>query len=171
MGTTESAREVAGRPPAGPAAPPSGLLDLLSVAAVVLNADGQVVFWSPKAEELFGYTATEALGRFAADLTVHEEHRDEVIKLFAEVMESGSDWAGAFPIRHKNGSTRLVEFRNMRAARRPRRHLRTGPRRGPGRRAAGRAGRRAGRAAGVPVPGRAGHPRPGPAVPRREPGP
>ncbi|MFI2760599.1 SpoIIE family protein phosphatase [Streptomyces echinatus] len=114
MGTTESAREVAGRPPAGPAAPPSGLLDLLSVAAVVLNADGQVVFWSPKAEELFGYTATEALGRFAADLTVHEEHRDEVIKLFAEVMESGSDWAGAFPIRHKNGSTRLVEFRNMR---------------------------------------------------------
>ncbi|MBL1106528.1 SpoIIE family protein phosphatase [Streptomyces sp. 5-8] len=114
MGTTDFSRGVDGRSLTGPAAPPSGLLDLLSVAAVVLNADGQVVFWSSKAEELFGYTAAEALGRYAADLTVHEEHRDAVIKLFAEVMETGTDWAGALPIRHKNGSTRLVEFRNMR---------------------------------------------------------
>ncbi|MEU9987072.1 SpoIIE family protein phosphatase [Streptomyces sp. NPDC048045] len=114
MGTTDSSRAGAGRSAAGPATPPSGLLDLLSVAAVVLNAEGRVVFWSPHAEELFGYTSEEALGEFAAQLTVHEEHQDEVIKLFAEVMESGNDWAGAFPIRHKDGSTRLVEFRNMR---------------------------------------------------------
>jgi PAS domain S-box-containing protein len=114
MGTTDSSPADDGRSRTGPATPPSGLLDLLSVAAVVLNADGQVVFWSPKAEELFGYTATEALGQYAAPLTVHKEHRSKVIKLFAEVMESGTDWAGAFPIRHKDGSTRLVEFRNMR---------------------------------------------------------
>ncbi|MFF5015295.1 SpoIIE family protein phosphatase [Streptomyces sp. NPDC001165] len=114
MGTTDSSRAGDGWSAADRAAPPSGLLDLLSVAAVVLNAKGQVVFWSPKAEELFGYTAAEALGRNAAGLTVHEEHQDEVIKLFAEVMASGTDWAGAFPIRHKDGSTRLVEFRNMR---------------------------------------------------------
>ncbi|MGJ5755910.1 PAS domain S-box-containing protein [Streptomyces puniciscabiei] len=114
MGTTDSSRGRDGWSAAGPAAPPSGLLDLLSVAAVVLNAQGQVVFWSSKAEDLFGYTAAEALGQYAAPLTVHEEHQDAVIQLFAEVMESGSDWAGAFPIRHKDGSTRLVEFRNMR---------------------------------------------------------
>ncbi|MGW3729273.1 PAS domain-containing protein, partial [Streptomyces sp. NPDC000851] len=114
MGKTDSSRAGDGRSVAGPLTPPSGLLDLLSVAAVVLNAQGQVVFWSSKAEELFGYTAGEALGQYAAPLTVHEEHRDEVIRLFAEVMESGTDWAGAFPIRHKDGSTRLVEFRNMR---------------------------------------------------------
>jgi PAS domain S-box-containing protein len=114
MGTMDSFRAGPGRSVTGPAAPPSGLLDLLSIAAVVLNAQGRVVFWSPKAEELFGYTAVEALGQHAARLTVHEEHRDAVIKVFAEVMESGNDWAGAFPIRHKDGSTRLVEFRNMR---------------------------------------------------------
>ncbi|MEU6769840.1 SpoIIE family protein phosphatase [Streptomyces sp. NPDC046759] len=113
MGTTDS-RAGHGRSVGGPAAPPSGLLDLLSVAAVVLNPQGRVVFWSPKAEELFGYTAAEALGQHAARLTVHEEHRDAVTKLFAEIMESGTDWAGVFPIRHKDGSTRLVEFRNMR---------------------------------------------------------
>ncbi|MGW7381311.1 SpoIIE family protein phosphatase [Streptomyces sp. NPDC054794] len=114
MGTTDSSRAGMSRPAVGPASPPSGLLDLLSVAAVVLNTEGRVVFWSPQAEELFGYTSAEALGEHAALLTVHEEHQDEVVKLFAEVMESGEDWAGAFPVRHKDGSTRLVEFRNMR---------------------------------------------------------
>ncbi|MFF8908209.1 SpoIIE family protein phosphatase [Streptomyces olivaceoviridis] len=114
MGGTDVSRPGRGRPVAGAGASPTGLLDLLSVAAVVLDTNGRVVFWSPQAEELFGYTADEALGRFAARLLVHEEHWDEVITLFAEVMESGTDWAGAFPIRHKDGSTRLVEFRNMR---------------------------------------------------------
>ncbi|MFE3885156.1 SpoIIE family protein phosphatase [Streptomyces lydicus] len=98
------------------AGPPqrSGLLDLLGVAAVVLDADGHIVLWSPQAEELFGYTAKEALGQYAGRLLVHEQHLDLVIRLFAEVMGTGSSWAGAFPIRHKDGGTRLVEFRNTR---------------------------------------------------------
>ncbi|MET7663451.1 SpoIIE family protein phosphatase [Streptomyces sp. NPDC005356] len=96
------------------AAPPGGLLDLLNVAAVVLDDSGRIVFWSPQADEVFGYAAEEALGRYAARLLVHEEQRDLVIRLFAEVMGTGESWAGAFPIRHKDGSTRLVEFRNMR---------------------------------------------------------
>ncbi|MCX5126358.1 SpoIIE family protein phosphatase [Streptomyces sp. NBC_00347] len=94
--------------------PPGGLLDLLSVAAVVLDTRGRIVFWSPQADEVFGYTAEEALGKPAAHLLVRGEHEDLVTKLFAEVMSTGASWAGAFPIRHKDGSTRLVEFRNMR---------------------------------------------------------
>jgi PAS domain S-box-containing protein len=93
---------------------PRGLLEVLSVAAVVLDSGGRIVFWSPQAEELFGYTAEEALGQYAARLLVHEEHLDLVIQLFEEVMGTGRNWAGAFPIRHKDGSTRLVEFRYMR---------------------------------------------------------
>lgn len=98
---------------AGPT-PPGGLLDVLSVAAVVLDGQGRIVFWSPQADQVFGYTAEEALGNAAADLLVHEEHHDLVAKLFAEVMGTGASWAGAFPIRHKDGETRLVEFRAMR---------------------------------------------------------
>ncbi|MFV0132892.1 SpoIIE family protein phosphatase [Streptomyces sp. HMX87] len=93
--------------------PPGGLLDLLSVAAIVLDARGRIVFWSPQADEVFGYTAEEALGHYAVML-VHEEHKELVVKLFAEVMSTGARWSGAFPVRHKDGSTRLVEFRNMR---------------------------------------------------------
>ena len=94
--------------------PPGGLLDLLSVSAVVLDSGGRIVFWSPQAGEVFGYTAEEALGRYAARLLVHEEHSDAVSRLFAKVMSTGASWAGAFPIRHKDGGTRLIEFRNMR---------------------------------------------------------
>ncbi|MFI2374607.1 SpoIIE family protein phosphatase [Streptomyces sp. NPDC018964] len=93
---------------------PSGLLDVLRVASVVLDAEGRIVLWSPQAEELFGYDAREALGQYAARIMVHEEHLDLVVKLFADVMRTGRSWAGAFPIRRKDGDTRLVEFRNMR---------------------------------------------------------
>ncbi|MFC3571853.1 SpoIIE family protein phosphatase [Streptomyces yaanensis] len=99
----------------GPGEPRStGLLDMLSVAAVVLDTGGRIVFWSPQAEDLFGYTAQEALGKYAARLMVHPEHLQAVLSLFSEVMETGRSWSGAFPIRHKDGSTRVMEFRNMR---------------------------------------------------------
>ncbi|MFJ3234920.1 SpoIIE family protein phosphatase [Streptomyces sp. NPDC086787] len=93
---------------------PSGLLDVLGVASVVLDSEGRIVLWSPQAEELFGYPAGEALGEYAARLMVHEQHVHLVGKLFADVMRTGQSWAGAFPVRTRDGGTRLVEFRNMR---------------------------------------------------------
>ncbi|MBT3152522.1 SpoIIE family protein phosphatase [Streptomyces sp. CHD11] len=106
--------QTGGDGPARGAVRPSGLLDVLRVASVVLDTEGRVVLWSPQAEEVFGYSAREALGQYAARFMVHEEHLDLVARLFADVMRTGVSWAGAFPIRRKDGDTRLVEFRNMR---------------------------------------------------------
>ncbi|WP_310729294.1 SpoIIE family protein phosphatase [Streptomyces sp. N2A] len=113
MGATDAFPE--GAAPVG-ATPghPGGLLDVLGVAAVMLDADGRIALWSPQAEQLFGWTAKEALGRPAAKLLVPPEHLDLVLQLFSDVMAGGESWAGVFPVRHKDGSTRLVEFRNMR---------------------------------------------------------
>ncbi|WP_425329437.1 SpoIIE family protein phosphatase [Streptomyces inhibens] len=108
-GRPADADEPEDRPPQ-----PSGLMDLLGVAAVLLDAEGRIVLWSPQAEDLYGYTAHEALGQYAAPLLVHEEHWDLVIKKFADVMETGQSWGGSFPVRHKDGTARLVELRNMR---------------------------------------------------------
>ncbi|NEE47102.1 phosphatase, partial [Streptomyces sp. SID8455] len=41
-------------------------------------------------------------------------HLDTVLTLFARVMDDGESWAGVVPVRNKDGSTRRVEFRNMR---------------------------------------------------------
>ncbi|MFJ9351214.1 SpoIIE family protein phosphatase [Streptomyces sp. NPDC101237] len=100
--------------PEGVGSDPSALIDLLGVAAVLLEADGRIDMWSPQADDLFGYTREEAVGQYAAQLLLDPSHRDAAIALFAEVMMTGRSWAGPFPVRHKDGSTRLVEFRNMR---------------------------------------------------------
>ncbi|RAG87575.1 PAS sensor protein [Streptacidiphilus pinicola] len=98
----------------GPSQEPGGLLDVLGVAAVVLNAEGRIVLWSPQAEALFGWSAAEALGRPAARVLVDEEHVTWVLSWFARIMSGGGSWAGVFPVRHKDGSRQLTEFRNMR---------------------------------------------------------
>ncbi|MGW8970665.1 SpoIIE family protein phosphatase [Streptomyces platensis] len=113
MGATDAFPEGAAQVGATPGQP-GGLLDVLGVAAVMLDADGRITLWSPQAESLFGWTAEEALGRSAAQLLVGPEHFDLVLGLFSQVMAGGESWAGVFPVQHKDGSTRLVEFRNMR---------------------------------------------------------
>ncbi|NUK12979.1 PAS domain-containing protein, partial [Streptomyces lunaelactis] len=113
MDTTDGL-EAGGGPTGAMLSAPSGLLDVLSVAAVVLDADGNIALWSPQAEQLFGWSAEEALGRPAAELLAAKEHVGLVLELFARVMGGDGDWAGAFPVRRKDGSSRLVEFRNMR---------------------------------------------------------
>ncbi|MEU3478502.1 SpoIIE family protein phosphatase [Streptomyces sp. NPDC033754] len=110
--TAGSFPETAGR--AGVPFDGKGLLDVLGVAAVVVDARGRIVLWSPQSEALFGYRADEALGRYVAQLIVDAEHREEAMSLFGEVLHGGTTWAGTFPVRLKDGSTRAVEFRNMR---------------------------------------------------------
>ncbi|GAB7184680.1 SpoIIE family protein phosphatase [Kitasatospora sp. Ki12] len=114
MGAGHAGQPGAAPPGRDPAMQAGGLLDVLGVAAVVLDAEGRIALWSPQAEELFGYPAAEALGRPAARVLVDERHLDLVLELFARVMAGGGAWAGVFPVRRKDGSTLLAEFRNMR---------------------------------------------------------
>ncbi|MFE5934317.1 SpoIIE family protein phosphatase [Streptomyces sp. NPDC056470] len=111
----------AGQDPVNPefAVEPGGLLDVLGVAAVVVDASGRIVLWSPQAEAIFGYPAAEALGSPAARLLVEERHRDQALSLFERVMSvrgpwAGTPWSGIFSVRHKDGRTIPVEFRNTR---------------------------------------------------------
>ncbi|MFF9839552.1 SpoIIE family protein phosphatase [Streptomyces sp. NPDC013740] len=107
--------------PAGPdpadgdlAMEPGGVLDMLAVAAVVLDARGRIVLWSPQAEAVFGYPAVEALGRPAVTLLAEESDRERMEARFARMMSDGGPWAGVYPVRHKDGHTIPVEFRNYR---------------------------------------------------------
>jgi PAS domain S-box-containing protein len=110
----------AGRPPAArpgdPVGPDTGgsLLETLGVAAVVLDDRGRVALWSPQAQELFGYGADEVLGRRAETFMVEERMVAPAVALFDRVMRRTGSWTGVFPVRHKDGGTRLVEFRTMR---------------------------------------------------------
>ncbi|MFD4607524.1 SpoIIE family protein phosphatase [Streptomyces sp. NPDC058451] len=111
MSVAESVRTDLG-PVGGFPSLPGALLDVLNLAAVVLDTDGKIIWWSPQAEQLFGYTAEEALGRAARRLLVDGKHLEQVTGLFARVRaQEGA--AGVFPARHKDGSTRLMECHSV----------------------------------------------------------
>lgn len=48
--------------PEGGSSQPSGLMDLLAVAAVLVDGEGRIVLWSPQAEELYGYSPRRRSG-------------------------------------------------------------------------------------------------------------
>ncbi|MDX3074743.1 SpoIIE family protein phosphatase [Streptomyces sp. MI02-7b] len=106
-GTDREARPRPGTPT------PGGLLDLLGVAAMVLDRHGRIVLWSPEAERLFGYSAADALGQNAGLLMVEPARLELVTELFKQV-RAGAVWQGVFPIVHADGTVRDIEFRNMR---------------------------------------------------------
>lgn len=90
---------------------PTGVLDAVRAAVVALDAAGRIVLWGPQAEKLFGYSAQEVQGRNAALLLVHEAYMDLVAGKCEQMVETGEGWVGVFPVRHKDGGTRSVEFR------------------------------------------------------------
>jgi PAS domain S-box-containing protein len=60
----------------------SSLLELSPMAVLAVDLDARITAWNAAAEELFGYSAEEALGRNIDDVVVQdEEHRDEAVGL------------------------------------------------------------------------------------------
>ncbi len=60
-----------------------------SVAIQGYNADGTTLYWNKASEELYGYTADEALGRNVADLIIAPEMRDRVAQAMRRMAETG----------------------------------------------------------------------------------
>ena len=77
---------------AGDAAP--GLLDVhldnLPLAVVELDGDSKVVRWAAQAEQLFGWTAKEVIGRSVTKVAViHPDDRDKVATQLGELITGG----------------------------------------------------------------------------------
>ena len=63
-------------------------------AIILMDAGGRVNFWNPGAQNMFGYTAEEALGRELAELIVPENMREQHRAALAQFAYKGSDAAG-----------------------------------------------------------------------------
>ena len=53
-------------------------IDRLPLAYIMVDTDGRVLEWNPAAEQMFGYTKEEAMGRESLDLIVPPAARDHV---------------------------------------------------------------------------------------------
>jgi len=65
------------------------LLEYSKDAVVVVNSDGRVVYWSKSAEEMFGFSKSEALSRKIWELIVPEELIEPKVRGFRKFKETG----------------------------------------------------------------------------------
>src|ERR1700704_6412316 len=66
------------------------ILDLAQSAFVSMDEEGRIIYWNIRAEELFGLTRTQAVGRVLADTIIPERMRDahwEGLRRFRETGE------------------------------------------------------------------------------------
>jgi PAS domain S-box-containing protein len=64
------------------------LVEVSPTAIVMVDRDTRVTRWNPAAEELFGHTASEAIGRYIDDLVAdHPEVREEALAYSAEAWD------------------------------------------------------------------------------------
>jgi PAS domain S-box-containing protein len=65
------------------------LVGISPVAVIEMDADERVTGWNPAAEELFGYSPEEAIGRQIDYLVFDEEHREEGREITEEAVTAG----------------------------------------------------------------------------------
>lgn len=63
--------------------------DSMKDALVLLNSDGEIIFWNKAAEQIFGYAAAEVMGRGVLDLLVSERYRPEIAAGLKEFVQTG----------------------------------------------------------------------------------
>ncbi len=83
-------------------------------AFVFADREGLIRLWNPGAEEMFGYTAEEALGQ-SLDLIIPERFRERHWEGYYRVMETGVTKYGrgdllAVPAMRKDGQRISIEF-------------------------------------------------------------
>ncbi|UCF28951.1 MAG: PAS domain S-box protein [Chloroflexota bacterium] len=82
------------------------LLDTVEQSVIVTDLDGQVVYWNPFAERLFGWSAEEALGRNTAQL-MRDVDDEQVLQKDHEMrasLDSIGSWSGEYIARRRDGT-------------------------------------------------------------------
>lgn len=79
------------------------VLASLGQALIVTDLDGIVVRWNRAAEDLYGWTAEEAIGEPITSLSVPEMAQEIAEDVMAALRE-GVPWSGSFPVRRKDGT-------------------------------------------------------------------
>ncbi|MEU5811068.1 SpoIIE family protein phosphatase [Streptomyces sp. NPDC047718] len=83
--------------------PPGSIYDYIKVASFSIGPDGLVDQWSLRAEELFGLTAAQVVGRDPVEAFMPPELREGGHRRVAEILD-GKEWTGLVPFRIPGGN-------------------------------------------------------------------
>jgi PAS domain S-box-containing protein len=87
------------------------LLDVVDAAVIATGLDGLVTQWNLRAEQLYGWSREEAIGKPISILTADLEAREKVKEILSSVKHAGT-WTGGFDVRRKDSTafTALVQI-------------------------------------------------------------
>lgn len=86
----------------------AALLDKAQDAIIVCDLEHRITYWNKSAENLYGWTAAEAIGRAARELLhVDPEAFDAAMRLLL----ADGEWIGEFVHQRRGGATLIVEGR------------------------------------------------------------
>jgi PAS domain S-box-containing protein len=80
------------------------VLDAIGLAIIVTTPEGLITYWSRQAEELFGWTAGEAVGLQILEVTPSSNVVGQAEEIFA-ALAKGESWTGEMVLRRRDGST------------------------------------------------------------------
>ena len=77
---------------------------LASVEQAVIATDlcGNIIFWNPFAERMYGWSSSEVVGRNIIDITPAQTTRAQAEQIMAR-LNRGESWSGEFEVRHRTG--------------------------------------------------------------------
>ncbi len=84
------------------------VLETMDDAVIALGPDGRVTFWNTGAENVFGYTKEEALGKHIHEVVDTPEVPDKCERMVADALEKGRSRCSEVKIRRKDGSIAIV---------------------------------------------------------------
>src|SRR5215213_6116556 len=80
------------------------LLDAVQEAVIATDLDGRVVYWNRFAEDLYGWSAEEALGGLVFELNAAPEAEVDAQEVMT-LLQAGQTWRGEILLRRKDGTT------------------------------------------------------------------
>ncbi|KAI3792236.1 hypothetical protein L2E82_06110 [Cichorium intybus] len=83
------------------------ILQSMGQSVHIFDLNGRIIYWNRMAENLYGYSAAEALGKTANELLV-EPNDLTLAESILQRTAKGENWSGQFPIKNKMGEKFLV---------------------------------------------------------------
>ncbi|MEP7106859.1 MAG: PAS domain S-box protein [Ferruginibacter sp.] len=78
------------------------LLNTIGQAVLATDLNGIINFWNKAAEEMYGWTAGEAIGNNIVELIPAEQTKEQAAEIMKQLLE-GHSWSGEFVVKGKNG--------------------------------------------------------------------
>ncbi len=82
----------------------ASLLEQVHNGIIVIDLSNKIIYWNKYAEELYQWTAEEAIGKDIVDLLSPEELKMQVYKNIEALARDGH-WEGDFDVKRKDGTT------------------------------------------------------------------